>query len=200
MSLKRKASFPSIASPQLPQSAIDRRFMDDSPKHLHCRTRKRVRNDRPDDQAVYGGLSRLPPNGFPDSMLTLETDKTLRWLFTAQQRVQQIPIPPIEPEQDENMEPEAPPAFDPRQQTLLQFFRPTQPQPYRQPSQQPCPSIPIDQLSSEPGPSRSGIGFLHDRDVGSVSPSTASDGETMTPASQLADRDMDMDMDMNWHP
>ncbi|KAL4733229.1 hypothetical protein BDV11DRAFT_200491 [Aspergillus similis] len=178
MSLKRKASFPGITSPQSPQTAIDRRFMDDSPKHLHCRTRKRVRNDRPDDQAVY--------------------DKTLRWLFTAQQRVQQIPTPPTEPEQDEDMEPDAPPAFDPRQQTLLQFFRPTQPHPYRQPSQQPCPSIPIDQLSSEPAPLRSGNGFLHDRDVGSVSPSTASDGETMTPASQLADRDMEMDMDMDW--
>ncbi|KAL4983016.1 hypothetical protein BDW68DRAFT_169722 [Aspergillus falconensis] len=180
MSLKRKASFPSIAIPQSPQTAIDRRFMDDSPKHLHCRTRKRVRNDRPDDQEVY--------------------DKTLRYLFTAQQRVQQVPTPPTEPELDEDMEPKAPSAVDPRQQTLLQFFRPVQPQPQCQPSHQPCPSTPISRFSSEPAPSLSGNGFLQGRYVGSVSPFTASDGDTMTPASRLADRDMDMDinMDMNW--
>ncbi|KAL6231275.1 hypothetical protein BDW75DRAFT_220550 [Aspergillus navahoensis] len=180
MSLKRKASFPNIATQQSPQTAIDRRFIDDSPKHLHCRTRKRVRNDRPDDEEVY--------------------DKTLRYLFTAQQRVQQMPTPPTDPELDADMEPEAPPTVDPRQQTLLKFFRPAQPQPQCQPSHQPCPSTPINRLSSEPASSLSGIGFLQGRDVGSVSPFTASDGETMTPAARLADidMDMDMDMDMNW--
>ncbi|KAL4998843.1 hypothetical protein BDV10DRAFT_166414 [Aspergillus recurvatus] len=177
MSLKRKASFPSIAIQQPPQTAIDRRFMDDSPKHLHCRTRKRVRNDRPDEQEVY--------------------DKTLRYLFKAQQRVQQMPTPPTEPDLDEDMESEAPPAVDPRQQTLLQFFRPAQPQPQCQPYHQPCPSTPIDRLSSESAHSLSGIRFLQGCDVGSVSPFTASDGEPMTPASRLIDRDMDTDMDMD---
>jgi hypothetical protein len=54
MSLKRKASIPSIAASQSAQGAFDRQFVDDSPRYLHCRTRKRVRNDRPDDQTVYG--------------------------------------------------------------------------------------------------------------------------------------------------
>ncbi|KAL4979645.1 hypothetical protein BDW66DRAFT_147993 [Aspergillus desertorum] len=179
MSLKRKASFPSTAIPQSPQpTPIDRSFTDDSPRHLHCRTRKRVRNDRPNDQEVY--------------------DKTLRYLFMAQQRIQQLPSPPTEPDLDVATEREAPPAVDPRQQTLLRFFRPAQPQPQRQPSHQPCPSTPLNQLSSEPTPPLRVNGFPQGRDVGSVSPFTASDGETMTPASRLADHDMDMNMDMGW--
>ncbi|KAL4811034.1 hypothetical protein BDV18DRAFT_128469 [Aspergillus unguis] len=167
MSLKRKASFPSIASPQSAQSPFDRPFMDDSPKHLHSRTRKRVRNDRPDDQTVY--------------------DKTLHRLFTAQQRVQQMPTPPAD--QDEDMEPEAPiPAVDQRQKTLLQFFRPAQP------SHQPCPSTPARQFPSEP--SRSIKGFPG-YNSGSVSPTTPSTCDRMTPTRHFADRDMDVDMDID---
>ncbi|RDW93944.1 uncharacterized protein DSM5745_01266 [Aspergillus mulundensis] len=174
MSLKRKASFPNIASPQSPQTPSARHFtgMDDSPKHLNCRTRKRVMNIRPNDQAVY--------------------DKTLRWLFTAQQRVQQIPTPPTEPEHDEDMELEAEaeavplPAPDHRQQSLLQFFRPAQPQQHPRPS---CPSTPVTRLSGEPA--RGG--------AESVSPA-ASEGGTMTPsrfAGCNMDGDMDIDMDMD---
>ncbi|KAL4936415.1 hypothetical protein BDV06DRAFT_205107 [Aspergillus oleicola] len=181
MSLKRKASFPSIASPQSPQSAIDRslQFMDDCPRHLHSRTRKRVRNDRPDDQAVY--------------------DKTLRWLFTAQQRVQQIPTPPAEPESDrdenEDMNPEPTPVVDHRQQSLLQFFHPAA----TQPSRQTCSSTPMSQFENIQGGNDSSHG--HGHSVGIVPPATPSNGMTMavaiTPAPELADRDMDGDEDMD---
>ncbi|KAL4869262.1 hypothetical protein BDV12DRAFT_168190 [Aspergillus spectabilis] len=166
MSLKRKASFPSISSPQSAQAIFDRPFVDDSPKHLHCRTRKRVRNNRPNDQTVY--------------------DTTLRWLFTAQQRVQPMPSTPAD--QDEDMEPEGPTAVDHRQQSLLRFFRPIQP------SRQPCPSTPVGQFPGEP--SRCGNETLQGHDVGSVSPAATSDSGTMSPAAQLVDRDMDMDMDL----
>lgn len=55
MSLKRKASIPSLTSPN-PAPVMSGRSIvaDDSPKHLHSRTRKRFRNDRPDDEVVYG--------------------------------------------------------------------------------------------------------------------------------------------------
>ncbi|KAL4924136.1 uncharacterized protein BDV17DRAFT_221395 [Aspergillus undulatus] len=169
MSLKRKASFPTIASPQSPQNAIDRSFMDDSPKHLHCRTRKRVRDDRPDEQTVY--------------------DKTLRWLFTAQQRVQQIPTPPAD--QDEDMEPESPtPVVDRRQKSLLQFFRPA----HSQTPREPCPSTPMSQFSSDV--LQGGNDFPHGPSVGMASPATPSGDGTMAPAPGFADRDMDMDMDL----
>ncbi|KAL4910866.1 hypothetical protein BDW74DRAFT_142001 [Aspergillus multicolor] len=171
MSLKRKASFPNIASSQSPQTPIERRFMNmgmgDSPKHLNCRTRKRVMNSRPDDQAVY--------------------DKTLRWLFTAQQRVQQMSTPPTEPEQDEHTDMESEsvplPAPDHRQQSLLQFFRPARSQQHARPS---CPSTPINRSSGEPA--RGG--------TKNVSPFAASEGGMMTP-SRIAGRDVDGDMDVH---
>ncbi|KKK19282.1 hypothetical protein AOCH_006034 [Aspergillus ochraceoroseus] len=134
-------------------------MIDDSPTHLHCRTRKRVRNDRPDDQMVY--------------------ENTLRWLFTAQQRQRHAPTPPAD--QDEDMEAEpAQEAVDPRQQTLLQFFRPIQP------SSRACPPNNTSQIP---------VGFLPQRNIGSNSPSTPSDGSTIGLALQKADGDMDMDMD-----
>ncbi|KAL2857114.1 hypothetical protein BJY01DRAFT_158551 [Aspergillus pseudoustus] len=162
MSLKRKASFPTIGSPQPSQTGMDQRFMDDSPKHLHCRTRKRVRNDRPDEQTVY--------------------ENTLRWLYTAQRRMQQTPVPSAD--HDENMEPEAPTTVDSRQQSLLRFFRPVQP------SYPPCPSTPMSQISS--GPSRGITETLQSCDTAVTSPSTTSFSGTTSPAPQMADRDMDM--------
>ncbi|KAL2823701.1 hypothetical protein BDW59DRAFT_163070 [Aspergillus cavernicola] len=167
MSLKRKASFSTITSPQPTQSVIDRPFIDDSPKHLHCRTRKRVRNDRPDDQTVY--------------------ENTLRWLFTAQQRAQ-MPTPPAD--RDEEMEPKPPTAIvDPRQQTLFRFFRPVQP------SHPPCPSTPTNQSPRDA--SRGSTEFLQGHSIGSVSPLTPSEGNTLPPAPQIADGDGDMDMDVD---
>lgn len=55
MSLKRKASLSAINSPASPTPLPGYTFaMDDSPKHLHSRTRKRFRNDRPDEKVIYG--------------------------------------------------------------------------------------------------------------------------------------------------
>ncbi|KAL5341234.1 hypothetical protein BJX70DRAFT_395957 [Aspergillus crustosus] len=164
MSLKRKASFPGITPYQLAQGTPDRLTMDENPKHLHSRTRKRVRNDRPDEQTVY--------------------ENTLRWLFNAQQRAHQNPSTPAE--QDEDMEPETPTIVDHRQQSLLRFFRPAQH------SRQPCPSTPVRQFPSEL--SRGGDELIHDNNVGSVSPAATSDSSTMSPAARLADQDMDMDV------
>ncbi|KAL4878370.1 hypothetical protein BJY04DRAFT_195836 [Aspergillus karnatakaensis] len=164
MSLKRKASFPNIASPQSAQGVFDRPSMNDIPKHLHSRTRKRVRNDRPDEQTVY--------------------DNTLHWLFTAQQRAQQMPMTPAG--QDQDIEPDAPTPVDHRQQSLLQFFRPVQP------SRPSYPSPPIRQFPNEP--LRGGNELLQSHNAGSVSPATTSDSGTMSPATRLADCDMDMDL------
>jgi hypothetical protein len=119
-------------------------------------------------------------------MLTRGTENTLRWLFTAQQRTQQVPSTPAD--HNEDMEPEAPTTVDHRQQSLLRFFRPAQP------SHQPCPSTPVRQLPSEP--SRCGNEILQGQDVGSVSPAATSDSGTMSPAAQLVDRDIDMDMNL----
>lgn len=53
MSLKRKASF-SAASPSSPLSLVSEwPTAVDTPKHLHSRTRKRFRDDRPNDAVVY---------------------------------------------------------------------------------------------------------------------------------------------------
>lgn len=62
MSLKRKASFPTIASPNADSFMFERLSMDDSPKHLSSRTRKRFRDDRPEDRVVYGECTNLPTN------------------------------------------------------------------------------------------------------------------------------------------
>ncbi|KAL3474724.1 hypothetical protein BJX99DRAFT_231205 [Aspergillus californicus] len=169
MSLKRKASFSTITSPQPNQSTVNQQFIDDSPRHLHCRTRKRVRNGRPDDQTVY--------------------ENTLRWLFTAQQRAEQIPTPATE--HNDDMEPEPPTAtVDPRQQTLLRFFRPAQP------SHPICPSTPMSQYSSDT--SRGNTELRRGPIIGCDSPLTPSKSGTSPPAPQMADRDTDMDMDIDF--
>ena len=51
MSLKRKASYPAMAPSNGPALAAG---LDDTPRHLNSRTRKRFRNDRPSDEVVYG--------------------------------------------------------------------------------------------------------------------------------------------------
>ncbi|GAM40516.1 hypothetical protein TCE0_039r12922 [Talaromyces pinophilus] len=100
MSLKRKASF---SSEVLHGRSFDMQPIADVPHHLNSRTRKRVRDNRPDQQTVYAN--------------------TLRMLFQAQK--EPIVSAPSE-EQSPSVEPPSEPeALDPRQQTLLKFFRPT---------------------------------------------------------------------------
>ncbi|PGH28087.1 hypothetical protein AJ80_00344 [Polytolypa hystricis UAMH7299] len=123
MGLKRKASFSIMSSPMSPRSYNnntspitfpgDMITIDESPRHLHSRTRKRFRDDRPDEQTIY--------------------DKTLHWLFSAQkQQHQQPPQPQSQPnifsatDNDDlsNLPSSSPAAIDPKQQTLRKFFQP----------------------------------------------------------------------------
>ncbi|KAL1998560.1 hypothetical protein VTN02DRAFT_5967 [Thermoascus thermophilus] len=106
MALKRKASFTMIASseatPSFPGTVA---MLDEPPRHLNSRTRKRFRNDRPDDQTVY--------------------ENTLRWLYSAQKKQQQVASHnPMDEDTSMNPEPSEPEPFDPRQQTLHKFFQP----------------------------------------------------------------------------
>ncbi|KAL2013184.1 hypothetical protein VTN00DRAFT_709 [Thermoascus crustaceus] len=105
MALKRKASFTmtssSNATPSFPGAVVT---LDEPPRHLNSRTRKRFRNDRPDDQTVY--------------------ENTLRWLFSAQKKQQQVTSLPMDEDMSMSLEPSEPEPFDPRQQTLHKFFQP----------------------------------------------------------------------------
>ncbi|OKL64600.1 hypothetical protein UA08_00111 [Talaromyces atroroseus] len=91
MSLKRKASFS--------RESFHDRAMEDVPRHLNSRTRKRFRDARPDEQTVYAN--------------------TLRILYQAQKE----PIVSNPPDES-TPPPSKPEAPDPRQQTLLKFFQP----------------------------------------------------------------------------
>ena len=66
MAPKRKASFPVIPassendndpSTRIQQQQQQQEAANETPRHLHSRTRKRFRNNRPSDEVVYGGLS-----------------------------------------------------------------------------------------------------------------------------------------------
>lgn len=59
MSLKRKASFIALpTSPSAPAPSEWGMVIDGSP-HLHSRTRKRFRDDRPSDQVIYRKCPRV---------------------------------------------------------------------------------------------------------------------------------------------
>ncbi|GLA53622.1 hypothetical protein CBS63078_7812 [Aspergillus niger] len=167
MSLKRKASVPSLTSSN-PAPVLSRPSFvaDDSPKHLHSRTRKRFRNDRPDDEVVY--------------------ENTMRWLFTAQQQQQhQAPTPSID--EDEATEPEPVPSseiVDPRQQTLLKFFRPSQSTPSH------IRMNKLDQQSNHVIPLQT-TSFQSPNNLSS--PVTSTGWSTSSPSSLLTGSDMDMD-------
>ncbi|RAK97814.1 uncharacterized protein BO80DRAFT_504464 [Aspergillus ibericus CBS 121593] len=97
MSLKRKASVSGLASPSPTPILARQSFMlDETPKHLHSRTRKRFRNDRPDAEVVYAQQQHHPP------------------------------VPATDDEGIEPEAVPSPDIVDPRQQTLHKFFRPSQ--------------------------------------------------------------------------
>ncbi|EGC48707.1 conserved hypothetical protein [Histoplasma capsulatum var. duboisii H88] len=124
MALKRKASFTTITSPRPHSSSIylnrDQTSptpmpflgtatitVDEPPRHLHSRTRKRFRNDRPDEQTIY--------------------DKTLQWLFSAQRQPQSTAEPTLGTSTAEALkqqQQQQPPPLDPNQHTLQRFFQP----------------------------------------------------------------------------
>ncbi|KAG2419218.1 hypothetical protein HFD88_004013 [Aspergillus terreus] len=168
MSLKRKASFSAINSPASPTPLPEYTFsMDDSPKHLHSRTRKRFRNDRPDEKVVY--------------------ENTLRWLFTAQQnRPAQTPIG-VADEQDMDSEPlPTPETLDPRQQTLHKFFQPSQPALHSRPH---LTKLRPNEQSNNP--------FLRPPtlDINMTIAPMGSDATSSPPQESYTDMDVDMDVD-----
>ncbi|KAB8253588.1 hypothetical protein BDV32DRAFT_133876 [Aspergillus pseudonomiae] len=168
MSLKRKASFSGVYSPDAAPVIAGRSLMiDDSPKHLNSRTRKRYRNDRPDDKIVY--------------------ENTLRWLFTAQQ--QQGPIPHADETIDEDMESDSLPSeiVDPRQQTLHKFFQPSRPL-----SSQPGSKHVKQQTDNIP---RTNNSFLKRHDLDTISNVASIGSSAASPSSQ--DTTVDMEMRMN---
>ncbi|KAE8149358.1 hypothetical protein BDV25DRAFT_3223 [Aspergillus avenaceus] len=169
MSLKRKASFSGLpltnATPVNTEMSMT---MEDSPKHLNSRTRKRYRDDRPDEKVIY--------------------ENTLRWLYTAQERQGQPPA--ADEDQIEDLESAtAIPTeiIDPRQQTLHKFFQPSrfstiQPRP-NQIDHKPDIISRVNSLSLR----------RHDSETDSNVPSLGSD--STTPSSQDITTDMELAMD-----
>ncbi|KAA8647388.1 uncharacterized protein ATNIH1004_006081 [Aspergillus tanneri] len=168
MSLKRKASFPIIASSNVESFMTGPSLMmDDSPKHLGSRTRKRFRNDRPEDKVVY--------------------ENTLRWLFSAQQQ-QESAAPSLD--EHENMELESLPSseiVDPRQQTLHKFFQLSQSAPFQSRSNQ----INRQPLHNSP----SNDVFSQRRDFDIISTGTSISRDTTRASSQGAGAHIAMDTD-----
>lgn len=172
MSLKRKASF-SAMSPlnTMPVVAGPSRIVEDSPRHLHSRTRKRFKDDRPDEKVIY--------------------ENTLRWLFNAQKH-QHGPPPVVQDEdEDEDMDPEPlPPSeiTDPRQQTLHKFF-----QTYHASSSLPHSNDPADPQMHHTSKSESIP--LHNCSHIIASPGVPSEGSPSSSASQFASVHADMGME-----
>ncbi|KAJ5748589.1 uncharacterized protein N7511_010285 [Penicillium nucicola] len=170
MSLKRKAEFAVPSSPSIP--APEWGMLIDGNNHLHSRTRKRFRDDRPSDQVIY--------------------QNTLRWIFSAQK--QQVSAPTVEMDTMES-EPalETPEEVDPRQQTLHRFFQPTpqQSSPFRPSRQALAPRANETALAQEDMLRRRA--FEHN----SVEGSSASDSNSPGFNQMGADVDMDMDMDVD---
>ncbi|KAB8229066.1 hypothetical protein ETB97_001797 [Aspergillus alliaceus] len=169
MSLKRKASFSGIGSPNAaPVITVRSLMMDDSPKHLNSRTRKRYRNDRPDDQIVY--------------------ENTLRRLFTAQQ--QQGPqLPPADEDVVENMESDvlSSEIIDSRQQTLHKFFLPARPSSFQSG---------LNQLKQQPdNMSHINTNFLKPHDLYVISNVNPIGSNAATPSSQESATDMEVQRD-----
>ncbi|PWY78556.1 hypothetical protein BO94DRAFT_626579 [Aspergillus sclerotioniger CBS 115572] len=166
MSLKRKASISGLASPSPAPILAGQSFMsDDTPKHLHSRTRKRFRNDRPDDEVVY--------------------ENTLRWLFTAQQHQASTPATNEEAEPEHVPSPEI---VDPRQQTLLKFFRPSQSFASNRLNK-------LDQQTKNIAQEKPTS--WQSQNLNFSSPATSVGWSTSSPSSQPTSSDMDMDSARN---
>jgi hypothetical protein len=172
MSLKRKASFSALSPVNtMPVVAGPSRMVEDSPRHLHSRTRKRFRDDRPDEKVVY--------------------ENTLRWLFNAQKH-QHGPAPPVGQDEDEDedmgSEPLPPSEItDPRQQTLHKFF-----QTYHA-SSLPHSNDTTDRQMHHTSQSKSIP--LHNCNHIIASPGVSSEGSSSSSASQFASAHADMGME-----
>lgn len=186
MSLKRKASF-SCESFQGRRISFDMQTMKDVPSHLNSRTRKRFRDNRPDEQTVYGECcihceQRRHPNR------QYETDvphsaNTLRMLYQAQKETLLFSTPPADSITSDDPSPLEPEPIDPRQQTLLQFFRPV-------PSAR--PSLPQANMNNNNNPQHPAEPVQPVTMEFECGQSTSASGSS-TPAST---GNMDMDVDM----
>ncbi|KAJ5103277.1 hypothetical protein N7532_003806 [Penicillium argentinense] len=171
MSLKRKSTtFDAMPSSPFAPTSGDW-DMTDSSKHLHSRTRKRFRDGRPSDEAVYA--------------------KTLRWIFSAQQQQNATAMDAC----DESMDSEttfdaSTEIVDPRQQTLHRFFQPrAQPAiPFKPSREALAPRA--NETALDQGAIMQREAFERMNSVGSSNGS-----ETMSPGLNQMDVDMDMDMD-----
>ncbi|OAX79874.1 hypothetical protein ACJ72_05806 [Emergomyces africanus] len=199
MALKRKASFTTITSPSghsyynhspspcsspvpMPFLGTATITVDEPPRHLHSRTRKRFRNDRPDEQSIY--------------------DKTLQWLFSAQRKqssaaqsghtnnLDNIISPPAAeiPQQS---------SIDPNQQTLQRFFQPVRASSHC-PIQSHCSSKKVMHPPTQPL-AGNGVSISHSSSGGSGSSTSASAEGTgvHTTGTRYIDMDIDMDVDMD---
>ncbi|CAI7621064.1 Ribonucleoprotein LSM domain eukaryotic/archaea-type [Penicillium manginii] len=165
MSLKRKASFSAMpSSPFVPASSDWE--MTDSSKHLHSRTRKRFRDGRPNEEAVYA--------------------KTLRWIFSAQKQQNEPSMDTC----DEVMDSEPTETIDPRQQSLLRFFQPrTQSGPSFKPSREAlAPRANETAVGNDDALRREAFERINSVD-------SACGSETTSPGFNQMDVDMDMDTD-----
>lgn len=138
MTLKRKASFTTVISPRaassynasvvpVPFLTGDVIAIDENPRHLHSRTRKRFKNDRPEDQSVYGESTGEVFHNHSLLGLTVSTDKTMQFLYSAQKQMKygDSGLSPTSTETDTYESAHTlPTAPDPMQQTLQKFFQP----------------------------------------------------------------------------
>ncbi|CAG8100876.1 unnamed protein product [Penicillium olsonii] len=167
MSLKRKASFTALPnSPSVPAPSEWNMALDGN-THLHSRTRKRFRDDRPCENVIY--------------------QNTLRWIYSAQKQQQPQATEDDTMDSEPTVEPEV---VDPRQQTLHQFFKaPQQSSTFRPSRQALAPRANETALAEEETRYRA---FNQMNGAGS---SSASESNSPGYTQMGADVDMDMDMD-----
>ncbi|KAJ5774253.1 hypothetical protein N7457_009149 [Penicillium paradoxum] len=167
MSLKRKVSFTALpTSPSVPAPS-DWGMMIDGNTHIHSRTRKRFRDDRPSEQVIY--------------------QNTLRWIFSAQKQQESAQAAEMDT-MDSEPTIETPEAVDPRQQTLHRFFQKT---PQQSSSFRPSPQA-LAPRANETALDQENV--LRHQAFNQMS-SVDSASESNSPGFNQLDVDMDMDMD-----
>ncbi|KAJ5888273.1 hypothetical protein N7495_008314 [Penicillium taxi] len=178
MSLKRKASFTAIPSNPFAPAPSKWEAVDNT-KHLHSRTRKRFRDDRPSDEQIYGNANEAPA-------------KTLRWIFSAQKQQDALEADACNEAMDIEESPFTAETVDPRQQTLLQFFQPrAQPSSPFKPSREAlAPRANETAISQEDYLRREA--FQQTSSTGSLNSS-----ETTSTTFGQIDTDMEMEIDMD---
>lgn len=139
MTLKRKASYTTIISPRSASSSYNASvtpvpFMtgdvitiDEKPKHMHSRTRKRFKNDRPDKQTIYSETTRSLDFRLQPVKTDYSIDKTMQFLYSAQKQLKHcdssVSSTPTDTDEDETMK-TLPTTLDPTQLSLRKFFQP----------------------------------------------------------------------------